>query len=133
MKKSDKVKTQFIEQLAKMPIIQAACEKQNVARATFYRWKQDDPKFAEAVEEALHEGASLVNDVAESQLISAVKNENLRAVMYWLQHHHGKYKNKVEIGGTLQTIQELTPEQQELVTRALKLAGISNLDNQIIE
>lgn len=124
MKKSDQTKQLFLEQLKKTPIIQIACEKQNLGRATFYRWKQEDSKFTQAVEEALFEGAQLVNDVAESQLIAAVKNSNLKAIMYWLKHHHDKYKNKVEIAGTLQTIQELTPEQQELVTRALKLVGL---------
>lgn len=129
MKKSDQTKQLFLEQLKKTPIIQIACEKQNLGRATFYRWKQEDSKFTQAVEEALFEGAQLVNDVAESQLIAAVKNSNLKAIMYWLKHHHDKYKNKVEIAGTLQTIQELTPEQQELVTRALKLVGLKPDEN----
>ena len=45
--------------------------------------------------------------------------------MYWLKHHHGDYKTKVQIDGRLETIQELSPEQKLLVEQALKLAGIN--------
>lgn len=116
-------KAALIEQLRKTPVIQIACEKAGVSRMTFYRWRKDDGAFAEAADEALTEGKSLVNDLAESQLLSALKSGDPWSIQYWLRHHHAEYSNKLEI--TAKATQEsLTPEQQEQMDRALALAGI---------
>ena len=125
MKKNESNKNLLLEQLKKTPIVQIACEKAGIGRATFYRWKAEDPTFAKAADEALFEGILLVNDLAESQLIGAVKDRNVQAIMYWLRHHHKDYKNRLEIEGSVNTIQELSPEQKELVKKALEMTGIS--------
>lgn len=125
MKKSDQSKELFLEQLKKTPIVQIACEKLSISRASFYRWRVEDLKFAKAIDEATFEGCMLVNDLAESQLIGAVKDRNLTAIMYWLRHHHKDYRNRLELEGSVNTIQELSPEQKALVKKALKLTGIS--------
>ena len=128
LKKSDKLKEALLEQLRKTPIIQIACEKLNISRMSFYRWKAEDPEFAKKISAALLDGQLLVNDLAESQLISAVKDRNMHAVMAWLKHHHPAYRTKVQIEGTVNTIQELSPEQKELVRKALELANLSLSD-----
>ena len=132
MKKSDETKAIFLEQLKKTPIIQIACEKLNISRASFYRWKSEDIAFAKQADEATLEGHLLVNDLAESQLIGAVKDRNMQAVMYWLRHHHKDYRNRLEIEGSVNTIQELSPEQKELIKKALESMGMSlqSYDNQ---
>lgn len=118
-------KEHVIEQLKKTPIIQLACEKTGVARATFYRWRNEDQDFAARADEALAEGSSLVNDVAESQLMSAIRDKNLTAIIFWLKHHHPNYATKVEVTARLKADSEvLTPEQEAIVTRALKLAAL---------
>lgn len=123
--KTDKDKQLLIEQLKKIPIIQIICERVGISRATFYRWKNDDSQFAQAVETAIHEGVSLVNDMAESQLISAIKDKNFSAIAYWLNHRHPSYTNKVEVTAKLKHDHEqLTPEQEILVTKALRLASV---------
>lgn len=123
--KTDKNKELLIEQLKKTPIIQISCEKVGIGRATFYRWKQEDQDFATRADEALAEGSSLVNDVAESQLMSAIRDKNLTAIIFWLKHHHSTYATKVEVTARLKTDNEvLTPEQEALVTKALKLASL---------
>ncbi len=129
LKKSDQLKQALLEQLRKTPIIQIACEKLNISRMSFYRWKQEDKEFAAKVDEALLDGQLLVNDLAESQLISAIKDRNMHAVMAWLKHHHPSYKTKVQIEGTVNTIQELSPEQKELVKKALELANLTINDH----
>ena len=129
LKKSDKLKEALLEQLRKTPIIQIACEKLNISRMSFYRWKQEDKEFAAKVDEALLDGQLLVNDLAESQLISAVKDRNITAILAWLKHHHPAYKTRVEIEGTVNTIQELSPEQKELVKKALELANLTLNDH----
>lgn len=124
MKRIEKTKQLLLEQLKKTPIIQIACEKIGLGRATFYRWKVDDPTFAKAVDDALLEGKLLVNDLAESQLIGAIKDRNLTAITYWLRHHHRDYKNRLELEGTINTIHELSDEQKALVKKALELTGL---------
>ena len=123
--KTDKNKELLVEQLKKTPIVQVSCEKIGIGRATFYRWKQEDQDFATKADEALAEGSALVNDVAESQLMSAIRDKNLTAIIFWLKHHHPAYATKVEVTARLKADNEvLTPEQEALVTRALKLASL---------
>jgi hypothetical protein len=123
--KTDKNKELIIQQLRKTPIVQVSCEKVGIGRATFYRWKQEDQDFATKADEALLEGSLLVNDVAESQLMSAIRDKNLTAIIFWLKHHHPNYATRVEVTARLKADNEiLTPEQEELVTKALKLASL---------
>lgn len=122
--KQNKKKGELIEQLKKTPIIQIACEKVGVGRATFYRWRKDDKEFAEQVEQALNDGAYLVSDMAESKLISAIKKESLPAIIFWLKSHHPKYRTKLDVNASFRNLDEpLTPEQEALVREALRLAG----------
>ena len=123
--KTSKQKQLILEQLKKTPIIQVATEKVGVARSSFYRWKASDPKFAAAVDEAIDQGVSLMNEYAESMLISAIKDQNLTAVFYWLNHRHPAYETRVRVDGRIKhQTEELTPEQAALVERALKNAGL---------
>lgn len=124
MKKSDPLKKLILEQLYKSPIIEVACQKIGISRMTFYRWKENQD-FSKAVDKAMLDGRLLVNDLAESQLIGAVKDRNFQAIAYWLKHHHPSYKTKIEIEGKINTIQEMTPEQKELVKKALTLANLT--------
>lgn len=115
----------LLEQLKKTPIVQVACEKVGIGRATFYRWKSEDTEFANLADEAIAEGSSLVNDMAESQLMSAIRDKNLPAIIFWLKHHHESYATKVEVTARLKADNEvLTPEQEALVTKALQLAAL---------
>ncbi len=130
--RQQKEKTLLIDLLKKTPIIQVVCEKVGIARATYYRWKQEDEEFARLADEALVEGSGLVNDIAESQFMSAIKNQNLTAIIFWLKHHHPTYATKVEVTARLKADNEvLTPEQEALVTKALKLAAL--LPNNTME
>src|SRR3989344_2055138 len=113
----------LLEQLKKTPIMQIACERAGISRATAYRWKDDDPEFAKALDEALLEGKFLVNDIAESQLMAAIRERNLGAIVFWLKHHHPSYTTKVEITANVKNDYELTPEQKALVQEALRLAA----------
>ena len=44
-KRQSKNKEQLLEILKKTPIVQIACEKAGVGRATYYRWRKDDPRI----------------------------------------------------------------------------------------
>ncbi len=118
-------KEKLLIALRKTPVIQVACERSGISRATFYRWKTDDKDFSEKADRALSEGNALISDMAISQLISSIRDKNLGAIRFWLNHHHPDYKTRVSLEGKVQIEQELTPEQKALVEQALLLAGLS--------
>lgn len=125
MAHSKHTKKQVIEMLKKTPIVQIACEKLGVGRASYYRWKQEDKTFSREVDIAIEDGIKLINDMAESQLLSSIKDKNLRAITFWLKNHHKKYANKVELSGTINhNSEELNSEQEKLVKKALTNAGL---------
>ena len=119
--KTIKVKESLLEQLRKTPIIQIASEKSGVSRATFYRWKKEDKEFSKKADEALQDGSLLVNDMAESQLMSAIRDKNMTAIIFWLRNHHPAYATKVEVTGQLKHEYKLTEEEEELITKALSM------------
>jgi len=123
--RQSKQKELFIEQLKKTPIIQVVCEKVGITRTTYYRWHKADKKFAEEADMALADGSGLVNDLAESQLMTAIRNGNLTAIIFWLKHHHRTYANRVELSLQQPVSEELTPEQEAIVKKALALASLT--------
>ena len=125
VKRQSKEKQLLLEQFKKTPIIQVACEKTNIGRATYYRWKKEDPDFAKLADESLMEGNSLINDMAESQLISAIQDKNLSAIVFWLKHHHSSYTTKIELTTIKDQEINLTDEQKELLNKALEMAALT--------
>ena len=119
-----KDKQKFLEVLEKNPVVQLACERSGVSKATFYRWKEADKEFSQKVEAALTEGNSLISDIAIAQLISAIKEKNLGAIKFWLQNHHPDYTEKLHITAEIEQEVSLSPEQEALVRRALELVAL---------
>lgn len=116
----------LLEQFRKTPIVETSCQKVGIGRSSYYRWRAENKDFALAADEALSEGVKLVNDFAESQLLSAIKQGNLTGVMYWLNHRHPAYGNKFEVtAGPKEADETLTIEQQAIVKRALALTGFN--------
>lgn len=121
-KRQQKEKELIIENLKKIPIIEISCTKSGVGRATYYRWRKQFPDFAKQADEALDEGVKFINDMAESQLLTAIKEGNISAIFYWLNHRHSAYGNKVEITTNNKLQDEpLTEEQKEAMKIALGL------------
>lgn len=124
-KRQSKNKEQLLEILRKTPIVQIACEKAGVGRASYYRWRKEDADFAQQSDQALLDGSLLVNDIAESQLMSAIKDKNMTAIIFWLKHHHPAYATKVEVTTTSKDKEiYLTDEQKELLNKALEMAAL---------
>ncbi len=122
--KKNKYQNQFLEELARIPIIQVACEKTGLSRNSVYRWRKKDASFTKRMDEALTEGVALVNDMSESQLLNLIKEKNWPAISFWLKHRNDNYKNKLEIS-TKEDSEELSPSQAKIVRQALKLAKIT--------
>lgn len=124
-RRQKKQKQELLEKLRKFPIVQVACEKSGVSRATFYRFRQDDEAFAVAVDEALSEGINMMNDMAETNLLSAIRGKNMPAIAFWLKHRHKAYSTKVEVEASIKNF-TLNAEQEALVRRAIELANLSS-------
>lgn len=61
--------------------ISAACLQCNIARRTYYRWLEDDPKFAEEVR-IIEEGNI---DYVESKLFEQIRHGNVTAQIFYLK------------------------------------------------
>jgi hypothetical protein len=81
MAKKDK-KVEIIKALEKtMGIIHTACQMTNVARATFYRWINEDKEFAKEVEEI----KDLQMDYVESKLIKNIGDGKETSIIFYLK------------------------------------------------
>jgi len=60
-------------------MIATACHKAGIHRATYYRWKDEDPEFKEACDMA----AQHVNDFVESKLLKLINDEVPAAVIFY--------------------------------------------------
>jgi hypothetical protein len=121
--KRNKDKQLLLNQLKETPIINFACKKTGIGRATYYHWREDK-KFAKSADEAIAEGEAFITDMSESQLISMIRDRNFQAIQLWLRHHHTKYGQKIEITANISQQDELTPEQEAVVREALRLASL---------
>jgi len=125
-----KDKAMLLENLKSIPIIEVACSKASISRATYYRWWSEDNEFCKNADEAITEGEKRINDLSESQLISLIKDRSMPSIAFWLRHHHPKYSNKLEVVASINNSNKpLTPEQQAVVEKALTLAFTNNAEN----
>jgi hypothetical protein len=127
--KKNKLQKSFFEELKKVPIVLVACEKTGLSRNSVYRWKKEDQEFSKNMDQAMLDGVAFVNDMSESQLLTMIKEKNWSAISFWLKHRNDNYKTKVQVDGSINTINELSPEQERTVKDALKLAGLIKEEN----
>lgn len=121
--KIKKQKEVLLEHLRTVPIVEVACKKGGIARATFYRWCSEDEVFKTDVENAKVDGIENINDMSETQLISLIREKKYQAISLWLKNNHQRFmsEDKRELIRKVQKKAELTKEQQERLKDALKL------------
>lgn len=113
--KKDKVQKKFLEELENTPIIQHACVKCGISRNTYYRWCKEDPMFKILSEERIGIGVDLVNDVAENNLLQAIKRGEYQSTIYWLSHRNENYRKPLRI--VTSHIEEILHEKRIEVAR----------------
>lgn len=111
----------ILEQLEKTPIVQLVCSRAGVGRATYYRWRKKDKGFTQKADEAILKGRLLINDLAESQLLSAIREQNMTAIIFWLKHNHEMYRNRLELTQKSDEEAKLSKKQREIIRKALLL------------
>lgn len=124
--RQDKQKQALIEQLRRLPVREVAYDKVGISRMTAHRWRKASKKFASEMDAAIEEGYEFVCGMAESQLISLVRQGKFEALRFVLQHNSPRYANKLELRGSVtHRHRELTPEQRKAIATALKLTALN--------
>jgi len=118
-----KDKQAMIEALKETPIIQVACKRAGIGRATYYRWKMEDGNFARECDTALREGIEFINDMSESQIIQLIKERKLPAINLWLKSNNPRYGGKTAYRPPIFTAADLSPEEEKLFKKALALSA----------
>jgi hypothetical protein len=118
-----KDKERILGHLKSVPIIEVACKKANIARATYYRWRNEDTEFLRQSEEALQDGIDMINDMTESQLIGLIKDKKFQAVQFWLRHNHTRFLLKDKEHSLIKPKRSipLSKEQEKTLKSALVL------------
>jgi hypothetical protein len=119
------LKKAFIEQLKRTPVIEQACQKVNLSRATVYRWIKEKKSFEKEIDLALVEGRTFMCDIAETQLFSLIGDKEFKAISMYLRTHSPRYNDTIEVKG-LTAEPVLTKEEQKQIRAALKLSSIGN-------
>lgn len=112
----------LLEHLRTVPIVEVACKKSGISRATFYRWCNDDEEFKTEVDNAKVDGVEYINDLSEAELIGLIKGKKYQAIALWLKHNHHRFmsEDKRDLIRKVQKKAELNLQQKELLKEALK-------------
>jgi len=94
-----KDKARLNEQFKKMPIVQIACERASISRATYYRWLEYDPVFRDAAMAAIADGEAFISDKSEAQLLALIGEKHFGAIKHYLEHHSDRYAKGHGLGG----------------------------------
>jgi len=120
-----KDKLALLTALKEMPIVEVACKRAGVSRATYYRWRKEDKDFLKQSDDAMAEGVEFINDMGESQLVSLMREKSWPAISFWLRKRNPKFLDRIEITANIRPIEEnLTPEQKEDMEEALRHAEL---------
>ena len=121
--RQEKEKQALIEALKEMPIIQVACKRAGVSRATYYRWRQEDKDFMRKSRDALDHGIEFINDMSESQLVTLIKEKKMPAIALWLKHHHAQYGSQAKPYVPIVAREDLTSQEEQIMIEALAFAS----------
>ena len=121
--RQEKDKQVLLDTLKELPIIQIACKKSGVSRATYYRWRKEDASFLRQSEEALTQGIEFINDMSESQVIQLIKEKKLPAITLWLKHNNPRYGAKLMSRTPPSQLILLTKDEENLLKKALALSS----------
>jgi len=114
-----KLKQLLIEEIKNTPLLQVVCTKLDVSRSTVYRWIQEDKDFAREFDLAKCMGKDVINDLAESKLIGKIKGDDLKAIIFWLNHMHPNFIDPWRALMEKEAKKGLTKEQERGLAKRL--------------
>jgi len=106
--------------------ISGACETCKLSRQTFYRYYNEDPEFADQVDDI----SEIALDFVEDKLFTLIKDNNPAAIMFFLKCKGKKrgyierqeFDFKTRDGLKDKTIEELEKEWTTLINETIDLA-----------
>lgn len=119
-------KERLLVELTKVPVVQIACQRIGIGRATYYSWRESDVEFRKLADKAISEGNFVINDLAESKLISNIQDGNNTSIIFWLKNHHGGYNDRVIHEHEHAHSMDVTEEEYEKISKALFNIGYAN-------
>ena len=69
-----------------------ACRSTGIHRQTYYLWLREDEEFKSATENI----RGVADDYVESQLMKAIRDNNIPSIHFYLKSRHNDYKPKLE-------------------------------------
>lgn len=90
----DKTKRKFLRELEKSGNVFLSCLKVNIHRSTYYRWKESDKEFRYLANKTERQGRENICDIAKHALMLKVKEKDMRAIEYTLNHLDSSFKAK---------------------------------------
>ena len=114
--KRDRQKKRFIEALTLKGTVYHAAKAAGVSRQTVYRWREEDPEFAQLWEEAIENDV----DEVESTIYHQAVGGNTLAAIFYLKAHRPIYRDRLNID-----IEQLRGEIEE---RMAQLRSTGDLD-----
>ncbi len=121
--RQQKEKEALIKSLSEMPIIEIACKRAGVGRASYYRWLKEDSEFLKKADNALQEGRELINDMSESQIVQMIKEKKMPAIALWLKNNSSRYGNKLMQRRPGGIMPELNREQEKIFRKAIAMSS----------
>ena len=89
--KNKKDRKKFLDTLRDFPIVSVAAKRSGIDKSQIYRWRKKDKEFSDEMDKCLIQGRDSINDLAESQVISAIRNGNERMTKFWLENNCKRY------------------------------------------
>jgi hypothetical protein len=121
-------KSRFLKELENSPLVEMACRKLNVSRATFYRWCEQDYSFKVDVEIAQGKGRDKLCDFTESKLIENIRDNLQSAIVFCLKHNSKIYRHQYA-KSYIEENEQLKKEvriQKGLIDELIDIMGMDN-------
>jgi hypothetical protein len=106
--KRDTRKKRFIDALTEQGTVYHAAQAAGVSRQTVYRWREEDPAFADLWEEAIENAV----DEVESTIYHQAVGGNTLAAIFYLKAHRPIYRDRLNID-----IEQLRGEIEERIAQ----------------
>lgn len=118
--KRDRQKKGCIEALILKGTVYHAAKAAGVSRQTVYRWREEDPEFAQLWEEAIENDV----DEVESTIYHQAVGGNTLAAIFYLKAHRPIYRDRLNIDieqlrGEIEERMEQLRENPDLLARAI--------------
>lgn len=134
------IKKQILERLVKNFTISSVCNAVGIDRKTFYRWCDEDLVFKNQAYENIQESKKDITDMAYTRLVKLIANDNLTAIMFWLNNKDPEINNRtmhmnddeVHILANLLNNPETFNKGQELLMTYVMKGKISEKYAQVI-